>query len=95
MRGISEERLRELFRGQYNPPRNEYERGFNNCLATLLAFECKELSSWLPIDADTPKDRDLLMFIPGHGKEVMRVSHIRMWSPKPTHYQELPEDPVV
>lgn len=100
MRGIKEERLRELFRVQYNPPRDEYERGFNNCLAMLLTFECKELNPWLPIDNNTPPNRRLLLFYPGLGIHVgERLSDGNFcieaydMDTTPTHYQELPDDP--
>lgn len=84
MRGIKEERLRELFRVQYNPPRDEYERGFNNCLAMLLTFECKELNPWLPIDENTPKDRSLLLYYPGRENDddfdIPKIQSIGYWS---------------
>lgn len=89
MRGISEERLRKLIEND-----DYYDSGIEkSVIYGLIANECHELNPWLPIDENTPKDRKLLMFIPGHGKEVMRHSEIKMWSPNPTHYQELPDDP--
>lgn len=92
MKYVSEEVLREMLERNSFIRETEFERGFKHCLALLLELECKELNQWLPIEK-APKDEFLLMFIPGHGKEVMLHREIKMWSPKPTHYQELPEAP--
>ena len=102
MRGISEERLKEL-------KDNDCYSGIEqSVIYELLSDECKELNQWLPIDENTPKDRRLLLFFPGYGsydggflmirrdgKDVFAASAslsvpLGIW---PTHYQELPEDP--
>lgn len=62
-------------------------------LLEILLRECAELDPWIPIDENTPKDRQLLLngeFYQCTGPEWVddgnRIMH-------PTHYQELPDDP--
>ena len=54
MRGITEERLREL---QEKTSNKEYKFLYN----WLLITECKELNQWQQIDENTPRDRRILL----------------------------------
>ena len=101
MRGISEKDLREKFRNLYWSTDDERQ------LLTALLTECKELNPWLPIDENTPKDKRLNLYWPGNGwitgswvqlnNNVGYFIHdLLKYQPppiKPTHYQELPDDP--
>lgn len=101
MRGISEKDLREKFRNLYWSTDDERQ------LLTALLTECKELNQWLPIDENTPKDKRLNLYWPGNGwitgswvqlnNNVGYFIHdLLKYQPppiKPTHYQELPDDP--
>jgi len=64
-----------------------------------LLSECTELNPWLPIDENTPKDRQLLSYFPEY-KNFKRCVRIDMFPVignsfgQPTHYQELPPDPI-
>ncbi len=62
----------------------------------LIKKECKELNPWMPIDENTPKDKQFLLYVdkgPVIGRQF--VGEIRFnWIYAPTHYRELPEDPV-
>lgn len=94
MRGISEERLREIA--------NQTKR-FDDItlLNRLVKNECTELNPWLPIDEKTPRDRLLQLgrldgfqcvgrYIPQFGHWVdQNQSYVVV-----THYQELPEAPL-
>lgn len=99
MRGISEERLRELAKQIRNSDES------NSAALSMLDFllsECKELDPWLPIDENTPKDRPLLLkancgtAIEGSfvdldgGYWIDHFTHDEIY---PTHYQELPAEP--
>ena len=88
MRGITEERLKEVFSKLYWSRNDEKE------LFTALLSECTELNAWQPIDENTPKDRHVLLY-GGHVPCCqMFVGHANAnWSWEPTHWQELPEDP--
>ena len=73
-----------------------------------LIIKCHELNPWLPIDENTPKDRRLNLHWPGTGwitgcwiqlnSTVGYFTHdLSRYDPpsvKPTHYQELPDDPI-
>lgn len=95
MRGISEERLKEIVEDY--PPDHRNHRTAKYFIAT----ECQELQEpWIPIDENTPKNRSLLIFVPAaYGCEIGGwVSKLNRWSCHPfvaTHYQELPDDPVI
>ena len=85
MRGITEERLKEVFSKLYWTTNDEKE------LFTALLSECTELNAWQPIDENTPKDRDLVLYFSPNKKWVGSLG--RDWPFAPTHWQELPEDP--
>ena len=88
MRGITEERLKDLFK--------EY-----SFIGFILA-ECTDLNAWQPIDENTPKDKYILVYDPGYGQlVVIWLEFYNVWmtvfgrklTHPPTHWQELPEDP--
>ncbi len=85
MRGIAEERLKEVFSKLYWTTNDEKE------LFTALLSECTELNAWQPIDENTPKDRDLVLYFSPNKKWVGSLG--RDWPFAPTHWQELPKDP--
>lgn len=85
MRGIAEERLKEVFSKLYWTTNDEKE------LFTSLLSECTELNAWQPIDENTPKDRDLVLYFSPNKKWVGSLG--RDWPFAPTHWQELPKDP--
>ena len=88
MRGITEERLKDLFK--------EY-----SFIGFILA-ECTDLNAWQPIDENTPKDKYILVYDPGYGQlVVIWLEFYNVWmtvfgrklTQPPTHWRELPEDP--
>ena len=87
MRGITEERLRELLRNEPIP----------NSWSEVLS-QCTELNPWQPIDENTPRDRPLQLFY-SETKNQPKFQRIDSYYGKsemcvtPTHWQELPEDP--
>jgi len=75
-------------------------------LLKYLISQCTELDPWIPIDENTPKDRELLMFTRDLGQlkgswanYPFRAPHVSHWQDNrgviiyPTHYKLLPEDP--
>lgn len=90
MEGISKERLHEIFENE-------------SALFSVkdLIHECKELDPWLPIDENTPKDKELAFITKEYGKVIGKwfsVNDGGWWVAAcmpvtPTHYKELPEDP--
>lgn len=95
MRGITKERLKEVFRKLYWSTNDEKE------LFTALLSECTELNAWKPIET-APKDREILVYAPPYQelrclKQVIAhhdsagycIDELRY----PTHWQELPKDP--
>ena len=85
MRGITEERLKDLCK-KYS------------FIGFILA-ECTELNAWQPIDENTPKFRPVLIRF-FEGKEVgiltyegWQSTYAEDFIESPTHWQELPEDP--
>lgn len=97
MRGISEKDLREKFRNLYWSTDDERQ------LLTALLTECKELNPWLPIDENTPKDKNILVYAPPY-QDLQSLQQVCKWHESagfcidelrtPTHYQELPEAPL-
>ena len=85
MRGITEERLKKVFIKLYWSTSDDQE------LFTALLSECTELNAWQPIDENTPKDRDLVLYFSPNKKWVGSLG--RDWPFAPTHWQELPKDP--
>ena len=94
MRGISEERLKELSL--------KYKSSLvKRLFIYLIAKECTELNAWQPIET-APKDRNILVYDPGYGNLVVIWSEFyNLWitvfgrklTEPPTHWQELPKDP--
>lgn len=96
MRGISKEELRRL-RDHY------FSLGINPVIdINNLIEQCKELNPWLPIE-NAPKDKPLLLFVKypeyiiegSYNKDYEEWHDIDFNVIKPTHYQELPEGPVM
>jgi hypothetical protein len=94
MRGITEEKLLKL--------RKKYKSNIVYKLIDYLIKECTELNAWQPIDENTPKDRNILVYDPGYGHLVVIWSEFyNLWitvfgrklTEPPTHWQELPEYP--
>ena len=88
--GISKKRLREW-------KRIAVQRLIDGEILDLLIKECKELNPWQPIDENTPKDRELLLFYSGN-ESSEAFCWIKKYDPsvgvrQPTHWQELPENP--
>lgn len=77
---------------------NEYMREYD--IANLVTEYCKELDPWLPIDENTPKDRDLLITDKTRRKCIGRRFSSGIWciqgklDSTPTHWKELPGDPL-
>lgn len=85
MRGITEERLKEVFSWFYWPTDNE-KKFFESLLS-----ECTELNAWQPIET-APLNKSIRLFKKaGYQYEgaIMIESHRDFF----THWQELPEDP--
>lgn len=88
MEGISKERLLRLREFTVHP--SDAREVFDELIA-----ECTELNPLVPIDEKTPRDKLLLLYSPGVDGEPRKfVGKLQScWYWKPTHYQELPEDP--
>lgn len=85
MKGITEERLKEVFSWFYWPSDNEKK------FFEALLSECTELSTWQPIET-APLNKPIRLFKKaGYQYEgaIMIESHRDFF----THWQELPEDP--
>lgn len=99
MRGISEELLKATYQALLNDFRaRPNDSGIKACLEGLMA-RCTELNPWLPIDENTPKDKELFLVcelgrVIGYidsQSGIARANAIGVVNP--THYQELPDDP--
>ena len=93
MRGISEERLKEVFSKLYWSTNDDKE------LFTALLSECTELNAWQPIKT-APHDKCLLVSDAANDIYIGKfASQYGRWyvdigiNVAPTHWQELPEDP--
>jgi hypothetical protein len=92
-RGITEEKLMEL---AIDP---EYEY-----VAIFKAIkECKELNPWMPIDENTPKNREILVYAQNFPESKRIISACKYHESagfcideftNSTHWQELPPDPL-
>ena len=69
-----------------------------------LRDECRELQEpWIPIEENTPRDRQIKIYDDGYGQVVVQWNaYFRCFTDphghkylNPTHYQELPADPVM
>ena len=107
MRGITEERLKVLFddyqhKFLYSQLEKMYEPHAIMNILHMLVDECTELNTWQPIET-APHDRPILARIQvDYGIEIETEYHEIQWMGKkwscypnmPTHWQELPKDPV-
>lgn len=93
MRGITEERLKEI--------KEKMPDGKSKLFVHALITQCTELNAWQPIET-APKDRNILVYDPGYGHlVVIWPEFYNLWitvfgrtlTKPPTHWQELPEDP--
>lgn len=85
MRGITEERLRELRDGGSSP-------AFERTLKWLVHNECIELNPWQPIDT-APLGKHIRLFriaTKEQDEGTLRTNIHRQYY---SHWQELPEDP--
>ena len=86
MRGITEERLKEVFIKLYWSTSDDQE------LFTALLSECTELNAWQPIET-APLRKKIRLFEIGPNEqcdgEILFESDRKFY----THWQELPEDP--
>ena len=95
--GISKETLERLRNLSYQ------DREVVKTLSWLINTHCKELNQWLPIDENTPKDRQIKIYDAGYGQVVVQWNaYFRCFTDprggkylNPSHYQELPEDPIM
>ena len=95
MRGITEEKLLKL--------RTKYKSNIVNKLIDYLIKECTELNAWQPIDKNTPKDKNILVYDPVYYGQLVVIwsESYNLWitvfgrklTRPPTHWQELPKDP--
>ncbi|PTQ86934.1 hypothetical protein [Nitrosomonas ureae] len=103
MEGISKERLESQLKRislqfDYDPTDRMIR------MLKQLIMECTELNPWIPIDEDTPIDKELILYYPAG-----RVNHVFLPKIKligyhrpqlssicrqPSHYQELIKDPT-
>ena len=84
MRGISEERLRELCK--------------RHAFINFLLDECNELNPWIPIES-APWNKPILVYYPTmeEGLRIRVIGRRVNWDSslhKPTHWQELPREPI-
>lgn len=98
MEGISKERLTELLSKLERKISDQSQIEYK-LLDSLIEYECKELDLWLLIDENTPNDRPILLFYPesNNQNEFKRVDFYNGKSElcvNPTHYKELPKDPI-
>ncbi len=86
MRGITEERLKEVFSKLYWSTNDDKE------LFTALLSECTELNAWQPIET-APLRKKIRLFEIGPNEqcdgEILFESDRKFY----THWQELPKDP--
>lgn len=97
MKGISKARLIEIY-NNYGRQNKDYA-----CVVNSIISECKELDPWLPIDENTPKDRNILLLVDNqcvqgywsvyHWCSEFPSQFDGMYGLNPTHWQELPPDP--
>ena len=87
--GISKETLLSI-----NPWDYDNQQDLLNAILEL----CKELDPWLPIDENTPKDRDILVYAPPY-QDLPELKQVCKWHESagfcidelrtPTHYKIL------
>jgi hypothetical protein len=100
MKVITEKRLREIANQTHDSDDTNH---IVLSLFDYLIAECKELNPWLPIDENTPKDKNILVYAPPY-QDLQSLQQVCKWHESagfcidelrtPTHYQELPEAPL-
>lgn len=86
MRGITEKSLRHVMK------MHDMDDSKTSLIFSHLFNECTELNAWQPIDENTPNDRELWLYY--HTKLMcIGMFNTISYGFKPTHWQELPEDP--
>ena len=92
MRGITEERLKEI--------KEKMPDGKSKLFVHALITQCTELNAWQPIDENTPHDKWLLVSDAANDIYIGKfASQYGMWyvdigiNVAPTHWKELPEAP--
>lgn len=98
MRGISEKELEKRLQALKHD-------STVRSLLEILIDDCRELKEpWIPIDENTPRDRRIKIYDAGYEGQVIVQwnEYFRCFiDPRghkylnPTHYQELPEDPII
>ena len=94
MRGITEERLIELMHSSTN-------KRDVNFIYQLISTECQELNQLQPIDKNTPKDRQIILYTKEYGLVIGKWftdDRTGWWTAHcmpvtPTHWMELPDQP--
>lgn len=98
--GISKKRLREW-------KRIAVQKGLDGLksmeMLDLLITECTDLDHWLPIDENTPKDIEVLLYYENYNpvigfwrnskKHFLPKVDPEDYDELPTHYKLLPKDP--
>ena len=79
--GISKERLEEILQSN--------QCTFEREILDEIIKECTELNPWLPINENTPRDRELLLWHEPSEQPIIAYSNY----PNCTKWQELPEPP--
>jgi len=77
------------------------EEKYGGLLSKLIS-KCTELDPWIPIDENTPKDKDILVYAPAY-QDLRPLKQVCRWHESagfcidelrtPTHYKLLPDDP--
>lgn len=79
MEGISKETLEDY----HNIARSIGDLIRSQVIRDLLS-ECKELDPWLPIDENTPKDKELLLYYPARENDddfdMPKIQSVGYWS---------------
>ena len=98
MEGISKDKLLKL----RNKPHQDKETV--GTLDWLINVHCQELNEpWIPMDENVPNDRPILLFFRGnvnfqaiseYNHQTEQFAYQAFTESTPTHYKELPDDPV-
>lgn len=105
MRGITEERLGQIIVNMPNSIPDASTKSIVAAILSTILAECKELDTWQPIDANTPKDRRMLLKfgnlkVVGQWRQLNKdvgyfVHDLLQYEPpmnQPTHWQDISKD---